>query len=342
MLPLVRRVPILAVIPLTIGVIAVPWWAWTKNMDFVTPPGEFQLRRIRTDTAAALSKPQSDKRLNSRDDPQREVQSPIKPPPVIDPGDPHAPAPLDAFRDNADKGAKALIELAVHLEEQSGNARALLAWERVLDSCKPDDSQRAAALAGIQRLRPSVAPWSVDPLAKPLVLEAAVNQLTPHPALDGVLEEVARITANSSAGLVKFVPRVDLPDPPQPKKKEKPKPKPKPKPKGKAKAPDEPPPPAPPPPPPRPPLSLQILADGEKAASTGMVELALSEDPVELRREILRGVYRLVASQIAATTDFNPPDPLSESDEPGPALSARITRLSWAEFGKSLQAADRP
>jgi hypothetical protein len=134
MLPLVRRVPILAVIPLTIGVIAVPWWAWTKNMDFTTPPSEFQLRRIRTDTAAALSKPQRDKPLNSGEDMQREVLSPIKPAPVIDPGDPHAPASLDAFRDNADKGAKALIELAVHLEEQSGNARALLAWERVLDS----------------------------------------------------------------------------------------------------------------------------------------------------------------------------------------------------------------
>ena len=339
MLPLVRRVPILAVIPLTIGVIAVPWWAWTKDMDFVTPPDEFQLRRIRGDTAATLSKPRRDKPLNSGDYLQREVQSPIKPPPVIDPGDPHAPAPLDAFREHADKGAKALIELAVHLEEQSGNARALLAWERVLDSCKPDDSQRAAALAGIQRLRPSVAPWSVDPLAKPLVLEAAVNQATPHPSLDGLLEEVARITANSSAGLVKFIPRVDLPDPPQ---KEKAKPKPKPKPKGKAKAPAEPPPPPPPPPPPRPPLSLQILADGESSASTDVIELALSEDPAELRRELLRGVYRLVASQLAATTEFNPPDALSDADDPAPALSARITRLCWSEFGKSLNSADRP
>jgi len=341
MLPVVRRIPILAVIPLTIGVIAVPWWAWTKDMNFTTPPSDFQLRRIRSDTSAALTKPRRDTPLNSRDDPQREVQSPIKPAPVIDPGDPHAPAPLDAFSEHADKGAKALIELAVHLEEQSGNARALLAWERVLDSCKPDDSQRAAALAGIQRLRPSVAPWTVDPLAKPLVLEAAVSQSTPHPALDGLLEEVGRITANSSAGLVKFVPRVDLPDPPQ-KEKAKPKPKPKPKPKGKAKVPAEPPPPAPPPPPPRPPLSLQILADGESSASTGIVELTLPEDQTELRRELLRGVYRLVASQLAATTEFNPPDPLSETDDPVPALSARITRLCWAEFGKSLQPADRP
>jgi len=342
MLALVRRVPVLAVIPLTIGVIAVPWWAWTKSMDFTTPPSEAQLRRIRADAAAALSKPQRDKPLNSGEDLQREVQSPIKPPPVIDPGDPHAPAPLDAFRDNADKGAKALIELAVHLEEQSGNARALLAWERVLDSCKPDDSQRAAALAGIQRLRPSVAPWAADPLTKPLVLEAAVNQPTPPPALEALLGEVARITANSSAGLVKFVPRVDLPDQQKEKEKAKPKPKPKPKPKGKEKVPAEPPAPPPPPPPPRPPLSLQILADGESSASTGMIELTLPEDPTELRREILRGVYRLVASQIAATTELNPPDPLAETDDPVPALSARITRLCWADFGKSLQPADRP
>ncbi|MCW1924878.1 hypothetical protein OKA05_20110 [Luteolibacter arcticus] len=337
-----QRVPLLAVIPLAIGVIALPWWAWTKDMDFLTPPSDFQLRRIRADTAAALSKPRRDKAPNSREDLQREVQSPIKPPPEIDPGDPHAPAAIDAYREEAaGKGANALIDLAVHLEEQSGNARALLAWERVLDSSKPDDSQRAAALAGIQRLRPAVAPWSVDPLAKPLVLEAAINTPVPHPSLEGLLEEAARITANSSAGLVKFVPRVDLPDPPQPPKKVKPKPKPKPKAKGKPQVPE--PPPAPPPPPPvRPPLSLQILADGESSTSTGVIELALPEDASELRREILRGVYRLVASQIAATTELTPPDGLSETDEPVPALSARITRLSWSEFGKSLQPADRP
>ena len=68
----------------------------------------------------------------------------------------------------------------------------------------------------------------------------------------------------------------------------------------------------------------------------------MSEDPAELRRELLRGVYRLVASQLAATTEFNPPDALSDADDPAPALSARITRLCWSEFGKSLNSADRP
>ncbi|MCW1887776.1 hypothetical protein OKA04_23765 [Luteolibacter flavescens] len=334
-----KRVPILLVIPLATAAVAVPWWAWTKDMDFMTQPSEDRLRQIRSETSAALTKPHRDTSPDAGGDVDREVQSPIKPPPVIDPGDPLAPAALDAFREFSDKGAAALIELAVNLEEQSGNARALLAWERVIDSCKPDDAQRAAATAGIQRLRPSVAPWSVDPLSKPLVLEAVLGKsTTSHPALEGLLDEAARITANSSAGLVKFVPRVDKPDPPQPAKKAKPKPKPKTK--GKAKADPEP---APPPPPPEPPpLSLQILADGEKAASTGIIELALPEDPAELRREILRGVYRLVASQLAATTDFTPPDSLSETDEPIPALSTRITRLEWSEFGKSLQSPDRP
>lgn len=328
MLPAVRRVPILAVIPLTLGVIALPWWHWTKDMDFMTPPGDSQLRRIRADTAAALSKPRRDESSRPTEAVQREVQSPIKPPPVIDPGDPHAPAALDAYREHADKGAKALIELAVHLEEQSGNARALLAWERVLDSCKPDDSQRAAALAGIQRLRPSVAPWSVDPLAKPLVLEASLNREPAPPSLQGLLEEVTRVVGHSSAGLAKFVVRLGLPEPPAPPKKN-------PKAKGKQKTPA--PPPAPPPPvPTTTTLSLQILADGESSASTGMIELPLPEDSAVLRKEILRGVYRLVASQLAATSDFTPPDPLSETDEPAAALSARITRLCWAEFRKSL------
>jgi hypothetical protein len=326
MLAAVRRVPILAVIPLTVGVIALPWWHWTKEFDFMTPPGASQLQRIRADTTAALSKPQRDTFPRSREEVDRAVQLPIKPPPEIDPGDPHAPATLDAYREHAGKGAKALIDLAVHLEEQSGNARALLAWERVLDSCKPDDSQRAAALAGIQRLRPAVAPWSVDPLAKPLVLEASLNQALPHAALEGLLDEIARVTGSSSAGLVKFVVRFEQPEPPAPPKKTR----------GKAAAKPAPPLPA------VPLLSLQLLADGQGAASTGVIELPVPEDANELRKEVLRGVYRLVASQLAATTEFTPPDALSETDDPAAALSARITRLCWAEFGKSLQPVNPP
>lgn len=320
-----RRVPLYLVIPLALGVVALPWWHWTKGMDFTTPPNDLQLARIRHDTAAAFSKPARNDLPGGTREPAREVQSPIKPPPVIDPGDPLAPAALDAFREHAGKGAKALVELAVHLEEQSGNARALLAWERVLDSCKPDESERRAAEAGIQRLRPLVAPWSVDPLsANPLLLDAALNRELPEAGLEGMLEEIARVTGNSSSGLVKFESRLEVPKSPAPPRKKNAKPK------------------EPVPAPPPAMLSLQILVEGESAASTGVIELPVSADPPALRREILRGVYQLVASQLAATTDFTPPAPLSTDDDPATALATRITRLGWAEFGKSLQPPDRP
>ena len=89
-------------------------------------------------------------------------------------------------------------------------------------------------------------------------------------------------------------------------------------------------------------LSLQILADGESAASTGLTDLGLSTGPEQLRRDILSGAYKLIASQLAASTDLNPPEPLATGEDPEIALATRMTRLCWAEFGKSLQAADRP
>ncbi len=316
---------------LSLGAIALPWWLGTRRMDFLKPPDDFQLARIRADLAGTFPKRAPDFPAATDTATDRAFQSPIKPAPVIDPGDPHAPATLDAYREHAKTGAAGFIELAVHLEEQSGNARALLAWERVLDVCQPDSVQRAAAVAGIQRLRPLVAPWHIDPReAKVLVLEAAMPEGGGAEAMEGVMAECANALNKYSAGLLRFESRVDRPDV-----------KPAPKPPKKTKKPAKTEEPAPLPPPPAV-ISLQILQDGESATSTGLLEIPLSDDPEQLRREILAGSYKLVSSQLAASTDFTPPEPLTADHDPAEALNTRITRLCWSEFGKSFPPADPP
>jgi hypothetical protein len=325
----VKRVPIPVVILLSLGAVALPWWLGTRHMDFLKPPSEFQLARLRSDVAHFYPKPSGDPAQIRSTEQERAIQSPIKPAPLIDPGDPHAPAGLDTFREHADKGAKGLMELAVHLEEQGGNARALLAWERVLDVCQPDASQRAAALAGVQRLRPLASPWHVDPLAeKTLVLEAALPEGVPAALLDEVLADCAGTLEKHSAGLLRFESRVDRPAV-----------KPVPKARTKTKKPAAP---AEETPAPAPRLSLQILLDGESAASTGVIEVPLSDDPQPLRRDLLAAAYKLVSSQLAAATDFTPPEPLAPDDDPAAALGNRITRLCWSEFGNSFLPADPP
>jgi hypothetical protein len=325
----VKRVPIPVVILLSLGAVALPWWLGTRHMDFLKPPSEFQLARLRSDVAHSYPKPSGDPAQIRSTEQERAIQSPIKPAPLIDPGDPHAPAGLDTFREHADKGAKGLMELAVHLEEQGGNARALLAWERVLDVCQPDASQRAAALAGVQRLRPLTSPWHVDPLEeKTLALEAALPEGIPAALLDEVLADCADTLEKHSAGLLRFESRVDRPAA-----------KPAPKARTKTKKPATP---AEETPAPAPRLSLQILLDGESAASTGVIEVPLSDDPQPLRRDLLAAAYKLVSSQLAAATDFTPPEPLAPDDDPVAALGTRITRLCWSEFGNSLLPADPP
>jgi hypothetical protein len=325
----VKRVPIPVVILLSLGAVALPWWLGTRDMDFLTPPTEFQLARIRSDTASSFSKRIEEIPVDPDPDEEKAFRSPIKPAPVINPGDPHAPATLDAYREHAKSGPAGFIELAVHLEEQSGNARALLAWERVLDVCQPDASQRAAAIAGVQRLRPLVAPWHIDPReAKLLVLEAAVPEGLEAEGLEELMADCATALGKTSAGLLRFESRVDRPaakPAPKPARNQK---KPKPA--------------VPPPPPPPAVLSLQILQEGESAASTGLIEVSLSDDPEQLRRAILAGSYKLVSSQLAAATDFTPPEPLAPEDDPLAALHTRITRLCWSEFGKSFHPADPP
>ena len=305
MLRHVKRVPIPIVIMLSLAAIGIPWWLGTKDMDFMTPPSEIVLAHLRAQTAITHRKKSHLFSINLEPKDTAAIESPIRAAPAINPGDPNTPALLNSYADHAAEGPVAYTALAVHLEEQGANARALLAWERVLDVCRPSESQRQAALAGVQRLRPLVAPWNIDPVAaKPLVLEATLPAGISADALEEIVTKCAHELSRHSSGLLRFEPRIERPER-----------------KGTPAA----------------VLSLQLTGEGAGAASTGFLDFPLATDPDQLRREILVGVYKLIASQLAAVTDFSPPAPLVDSDLPSAALEGRITRLCWDEFGKSLQ-----
>lgn len=324
MLAAVKRVPIPVVILLSLAAVALPWWLGTRHLDFVRPPTAFEVARIRSDVASSL--PKRAPAVPTRAEADRAFLSPIKPPPLIDPGEYHAPAPLDAYREHARAGAKAYLELAALLEEQSAHPRALLAWERVLDACKPEPDQRAAAIAGIQRLRPLVAPWRTDPQeAQPLVLVAKLSTSTLPPEAEALLAECANGLTHCSTGLLRAKPLIELPEkkPAPPKRR-----------RGRDTPPAEP---APPPV-----LSLLLRGEQENGPATGTIELPLSPDTPLQRRDLLAAIYKLVASQLAATTVLTPPHPLEPADDPQVALQTRVTRLAWSEFGKSLKAGDPP
>ncbi|WP_265594022.1 hypothetical protein [Haloferula sp. BvORR071] len=301
-----KRVPIPVVIVLSLAAIGIPWVQGTKDMDFMTPPNEATLAHIRSKTE--LLHREKSRLFSIRPEPKDTalIEGPIRAAPAIDPGDPKSPALLNEYAAHAAEGAGAFITLAVHLEEQGANARALLAWERVLDSCpEASEDQRKTALAGVQRLRPMVAQWNIEPsAAKQVVLEATLPANIQADALEEVVTKCANELSRYSSGLLHFEPRVERPER-----------------KGTPAA----------------VLSLQLIDESVGAASTGLLDFPIPSDPDQLKREILAACYRLVASQLVAVYDqYTALAPLAETDNPTQALETRITRLCWDEFGKSL------
>ena len=84
MLP-VKRVPIPVVILLSLGAVALPWWLGTRHMDFLKPPTEFQLTRLRSDVVSSFPKRSGSTAEPRSPELERAIQSPIKPAPMIDP-----------------------------------------------------------------------------------------------------------------------------------------------------------------------------------------------------------------------------------------------------------------
>ena len=100
MLRAVKRVPIPIVLLLGVAAVAIPWWQGTKDVDFVTAPSEKHLERIRYATSRAFPKREQPAPEDARKE-AKAFQSPIKAAPVIHPGNPQAPAMIDAYREHA-------------------------------------------------------------------------------------------------------------------------------------------------------------------------------------------------------------------------------------------------
>ncbi|MDB6076898.1 MAG: hypothetical protein JWO82_645 [Akkermansiaceae bacterium] len=272
----------------------------------MTPPSEASLEAVRDQTRNSVpgrSKLFSTPALPDSEEPV--IPEPLRERPEIDPGDPTKPPTLSAYAEDAGKGGAAMIQLASYIEDNGYPARALLAWERVLDLCKPDAAQRDAAFQGIQRLRPTAPLWNVDPIgAKRLKLEVTVPPKATTPELTATVKAVADDLESITSGLVKFDSAVLMTKKGNPFKG----------------------------------LSLKIVGPGDKPAVTGTFQLEqMPESQDIVTYQLFSGIFRLVAAQMAETTAFTPPVAPSNGEDPRTALWQRISRLSWLEFAKSLQ-----
>ena len=181
------------------------WWYGTRKADFLTPPPASKLAENRARVESSL--PQVDHPDNAVAVPAGAVEPAPPPPEELKPaivlGDLSSPPTLQEYAEFAPKGAAHLLDLAALLEAEGEFQRALLAWERVLDTGKADATQAGTAIAASQRLRPTLPAWNTDRAkAIAITLHAGTSSKNAK-TLTPVLEETAREMERASAGILK-------------------------------------------------------------------------------------------------------------------------------------------
>ncbi len=301
------RVPIPVVIFLVLAVVGGVWWKNTRHMDFLTPPSAAGLEEIRVEIESSL--PRTDQADDAISVPVLAKEAP--PPPVeeakpaIDLGDLTTPPTLRNYAELAPKGSAHLIELATGLEEKGEFQRALLAWERVIDSTQADDRQAAAAISAIKRLRPTLPDWNAQPEAAiPITLHAGTSKKLAEDLVP-ILEGVARDLGMASSGTVKVTAKVTV---------------------GKTgirvKGPT--------------PVALWLAGPDPKSTSTEVLSFTV-DSPDSLRQDILKNAFLLVRSHLGRAATYTPPAGLADGENPLGALVFRVSRLCWSEFASALK-----
>ena len=295
------------VILLVIPVVSGMWWWNTRDMDFITPPSTGELEQVRNRAKSSLPTEETIENPPSPQPPPVVVESPAppveEPEPVVDVGDLTTPPTLQSYGELAPDGPERLAEVAEALEARGEFLRALLAWERVIDLTKPNETQAAKAIASIKRLRPTLPDWNSKPEATIAIALNAGTGKKLAKTLIPILEGIARDLEAASSGILKVKATVTT---------------------GRTntlKGPA--------------PVALWLTGAGQKSSSSETLSFT-ADAPDSLRQEILRTVFLLIQSQLSRTTAYTPPTALSENENPQSALNFRVTRLCWSEFAAGL------
>ncbi len=300
------RVPLPAAILLSTAVTLGLWWAWSRHFDFVTPPTAEQLAITRQRAEVSLSR--SEVELPSL--PPKAAEIDTRPPLKIETRPPESAAEnasrnpsLDTYSNFAARGSRHLIELSSLVEATGDRQRALLGWERVLDSTKPAATHLAAAIAAVKRLRPIVPPWTARNTPLPVVIHLNTGTKFEE-KLKPILTQVGTDLEQASAGILKVSTILTTTRKSSSKTSATP-------------------------------IALWLTGAAENAPSTATLSFTVTKE-ANLHPDILRNLFKLVSGRLADNDEFTPIATPPKTEPPLEALSFRITRLRWHEFGQSL------
>lgn len=292
------RVPIPVVIPLCLVVVLGVWWAGTRDRDFLKPPSEIELALIRQKVIGALPA------ASVPEDAMEEKESAKPEPAPVVPPKPNALPGLADFRDEAVKGAASLAGLARQLETRGEIQRALLAWERVLDSTAPDEALATEAIQSIKRLRPTLPDWNVDPASAVAINIRAGTGETIAALLIPVLEKIAGDLEQASSGILKITSSVavgqDIPEHRGPV-----------------------------------PIALWLAGPEAESHSTEVFAFTIGT-PENLRDEVAKTLLKLIRNFLGRTVSLTVPEAITPEADPMELMHTHVTRLGWLELGADL------
>lgn len=301
------RVPLTITIPLCLVVIALSWWLGTRNKDFMKAPDAATLEQIRIRAQQAFPVPDQPNDAVSSPDPSSRRSPKEGRPIILRPDELTRPPTLADFRNHTQAGAKSLAELAQSLERNGDPQRALIAWERVIDSTKPDEALAKAAILRIQALRQQLPIWNPNPDdATPIVLHAGTGARTAK-QIQSLLKESASQLETASSGILKV--DVEIAESADDLASTGPTP-----------------------------VAIWLSGPGEATRSTyiGSISIDANGKPEE---ELSRSLFRILRGYVDRELALTPPITPELNTSIADAFTHHITRYAWQELGKTLNLA---
>lgn len=312
------RLPLYIVIPVCLLTAVLTFWIATLRIDFVTPPPEEKLLALQAalqekhrPTDVSIYVPEAPK-------PRAEVvqTTPIPedtPAQRFDPALAEIAPALDeyAFEAQSEAGYSGLFDLAQMLEEQGYTQRALLAWERILDTAAAPPNVHRQAQQAIARLRTSVPPWVADESEViTLALKGGATSIDTT-TLATAMESLCALMDDASAGIVDFQPKLTVGGSANPNQVL--------------------------------PVAIWIAPTETNENGTPVLTFTpTNDDPAFISRSVSTIVYQLVKATIDRTARFRPLPDLSPADNPEDLLRNRVTRLQWRAFARAIQPPTSP
>jgi len=312
------RVPIYFSIPACILVAILAWWLGARDKEFMNSPTPERIVEISDEWEKSRPNIPPPKPINAAllADPTPIVpKSPSGPKDdeekMLPTGDLLQAPSLSEYGTLGDKGAEAMIQLATFLETKAEYQRALLAWERVIDTSAPNAEQRNLAVRAIQRLRNTMPPWNPDPKADISLTLHAGATLKDKKILIAALEAAAAVITDASGNVLIVKTKASF---------------------GKSSGIKT----------PRIPVAIWFSRppsqkDGPIPETPPISFMADPKQPEVLSKQVAAGVYSLLRTHLTSETSFSPLPEYPDGVQPNDLLKHHVTRLMWREFVNGMK-----